>query len=165
MIGRVVNSAHALEVKTLATVLNGCQIGETLTYERLTNAINRDVRNGAFAVLHRARQVVLRDNRIVFDVVRGFGLKRLNDIEIVNTGDHNIRKVRRAIRRGVNTLNAADYEHLPNESRVAYNVHQATFGLMSFVTDRRQQNTLNGAVKHANAALPPMKSLEVFGNK
>jgi outer membrane lipoprotein SlyB len=100
MIGRVVNSAYALEVKTLATVLIGCQIGETLTYERLTNAINRDVQNGAFAVLHRARQVVLRDNRIVFDVVRGIGLKRLN-----------------------------------------------------------------GAVKHANAALPPMKSLEVFGNK
>lgn len=106
----------------LAKALESIKINETVEYQKLSSAIGRDVQGVGRSAMQQARKVVQRDHKMVFDVVRGVGLRRLDDDAIVDASDKSISVVRRGIRRAAKRLVCADYEALTKDKKTKHNV-------------------------------------------
>ena len=77
-------------------------VGETVTYARLTDALGKPV-TGATGALSSARRIAQREDGVVFGVIRGEGLKRLDSEGIVDLSGVRTQSVRRHAHRVVRT--------------------------------------------------------------
>ena len=92
----------SVDARLLHQRLQSVGVGETVSWEELSQVIGRDVTAGSkgYGPLSTARKRALNDDGMVFDAIPKVGLKRLTDAEIVNTGQATVDKVRRAARKG-----------------------------------------------------------------
>lgn len=146
------------DAKILAHVLRGASIGDLVSYSKLTAAIARDVQTDARSVLETARQIVQREDKMIFDAVRGMGLKRLTDEEIVGLGDRTRDHVRRSARRVVKKMVCVDYNNLSAEKQVQHNTALSMFGLFAEIATDKSTLRLSEAVKDARSDLPIIKA-------
>lgn len=164
------NTAHpnftaSSDAKVLAHVLRNTATGQIAAYSQLTAAIARDVQSDARdvqsdarSVLETARQIVQREDKMIFDAVRGMGLKRLNDEEIVGLGDRTRDHVRRSARRVVKKMVCVDYNNLSAEKQVQHNTALSMFGLFAEIATDKSARRLGEAVKDARSDLPIVKA-------
>ena len=145
--------------KTLASVLKEAAVGETVSYERLSKAIGRDVREECRGALMTARRIVQRENRMVFDAVRGEGLMRLTDDSIVDLSDKGRDAIRRHSTRVAKKLTCADYDALSAEKKTKHNAALAIFGVLAAMTSDKSQRRLEAHVVSSNTAdIPAAKA-------
>jgi hypothetical protein len=138
-------------------------VGETIAYDDLTKAVDRDVRGIANGNLRSAIHIVQRDYQIVFGTLRGVGLKRLDDVGTVALADNSIRKIHREAKRGRDKLLCvSDVAKLSNEERIKYNAGLAAFGALHEVTKTKSQERLEAAVKTVGDKLPVATTLQAF---
>ena len=78
---------RSIDTQTVVDRLRASEIGDLVTYASISEALGRDVTNGARSVLQSARRIVLNEDQMVFGVVTRVGLKRLSDVEIVDAAD------------------------------------------------------------------------------
>ncbi len=69
-------------------------VDEVITYQEISNLISRDIRQ-ARGYLNTARRIAQRDNGFVFGTVRNIGIRRLNDVAIIESANISIRSIRR----------------------------------------------------------------------
>ena len=146
------------DAKILVHVLREVEVGDVVSYSKLTAAIARDVQNDARSVLETARQIVQREDKMIFDAVRGIGLKRLTDDEIVGLSDRTREHVRRSARRVVKKMVCVDYVNLTPEKQVQHNTALSMFGLFAEIATDKSTLRLNEAVKEARSDLPIIKA-------
>ena len=120
----------SIDTQTLVGILEKAAVGDVVPYHTLTEAIRKDVTTEARGSMDSARRVLMRDKQIVFDCIRGVGLKRLSDCEITETSATFIKQARRKATKGLNTLGCADYQNLNQEQRNQHNVGAAILGVM-----------------------------------
>lgn len=137
----------------LAKALESIKINETVEYQKLSSAIGRDVQGVGRSAMQQARKVVQRDHKMVFDVVRGVGLRRLDDDAIVDASDKSISVVRRGIRRAAKRLVCADYEALTKDKKTKHNVAMSVFGVLSEVTGSAGQKRIEARVSAIGGTL------------
>ncbi|TAL03529.1 MAG: hypothetical protein EPO08_03925 [Rhodospirillaceae bacterium] len=143
--------------------LKQAAIGDLVKYEELSAIISRDVQNDGRHYLVTARRMALRRDRIVFGVVTNVGFKRLNDIEIVSTGENVTGRIRRLSRRGLHTITAVgDFAAMPNEVRIRHNAYASVFGAIAFATKEASVKRVKEAVGSSQARLPIAGTLEAF---
>jgi hypothetical protein len=152
----------SIDVRTLCGALGECNTGQLLTYRHLSQLIGRDVQTEARAVLGSARKIMQRERGFVFGTVIGEGLKRLNDVEIVQTGAQTIVSIRHASRRGAERVAKAAPEQLPLESRVRMNTYLSVLAMLHAATTERRIKKLEARVAQAESRLPLDKTLEAF---
>lgn len=140
----------------LARLLATLEVGDEITYDTLSQAIGRDVQNDGRSVLERARYTLERDQRRVFGVMLGLGLRRLNDREIVATSDRVRAHIRRSARKGARTVLCAEYEALPREDQTKHNVALSIFGLLEQMTGDKAYKRIQTGVKETGRELPGM---------
>lgn len=152
----------SVDRRMLTDRLRQVAVGESITYKALSEVISRDVQGPAHGALAGARETLLKNDGIVFGTIRGEGLKRLDDSEIVKTGESAIRRVRRASRRAAQIIAIADYTKLPQEAKVQHNTHLSVLGMLATVTKSTAIKKIEGKVSQAQTALPLAATLEAF---
>lgn len=150
--------------KAIAAELRKVAVGETSSYATLTAVIGRNVQGASRGALETARHVVQRENRIIFDVVRGVGLKRLADGEIVDLSDKARDHARRHARRTAKKLVCVDYDALPKDKQTKHNAALSMFGVLGEMATDKSQRRLEAKVLTAGVQIPNAKAaMEALG--
>lgn len=117
------------ETKQLIEILSDCGVGQLLEYEDLASKIGLSYGSPQFrSAVQTARKSVEKEERFVFGVIRGVGLKRLNDSEIVADSKGSLRGINRKCRRARSKLECAKYEALSAVEKQIHNVNLAVAG-------------------------------------
>jgi hypothetical protein len=154
-----------MDSKAIEERLVDLEIGEEIAYSELSELIGRDVTSERGA-LNSARRRLVRDHQMVFGVIRGVGLKRLDDAEIVGTGESVNDHIRRTARRAARQIACVrDFEAMPPEKRTQHNTWLSLFGAIASVTRAPCVKRLAAAVEQSRASLPLMKTLQSFTEK
>lgn len=154
------------DVATVQKILAAMQPGDRVSWASIGAAIG--VRVGdqrIFNVTHRARYKLMRDEQMVFDVVRGEGLIRLSDEQTVNTRDHFIAKQWRLTKRAKRQITSVNYDALPRESKVKHNVALSIFGALGAMLRPRTAARLEKRVEESQKKLDLTKTLEAMMGK
>ena len=153
------------DAKTIAHVLRGVKVGETVTYSELSKAIARDVRTDARGCLDSARRIVQREDRMIFDAVRGEGVQRLDDVQIVGLGDRARDHIRRTSRRAAKALTCVDYDGMKREHQIRHNTALSMLGVLGELASDKSTRRLSAQVESAGDVLPAAKaSIAAFGS-
>lgn len=152
---------QAVDTRLLVSLLQKAEMGQVFTYEQLSDQLGRNIM-GDCPNLSSARRIVQRDFDIVFDVMRGEGIKRLSDGEIIALGDRLPGKVRRLSKRMVTKLSKARDEKLSNEQIVQRNATVSMAGAFIHMATKSGMDKLEKAVRVNAAELAVGKTLELF---
>lgn len=151
---------RSADARFLIQKLKASEVGETITYADLAEAIGKS-QDALHGPLHTARRALLRDENMVFGTVRGKGVKRLSDLDIVAASASTTRHLKRTARRGVQTLSAvSDFSAMPREEQMRHSAAMSIFGAIAEMTTEKAIAKIEAKVeKHA---LPFAQTLEAF---
>ena len=155
--------ALSLDSKMIYDRLKKTDIGDVIPYAELSTLIGRSAQNGGRGSIQTARRKSLREDYMVFGVLRNVGLKRLSDIEIVATGEDTVRKIRRTSAKGFRVITAVrEFDKLPNEKKVLHNAYASALGAISMATSGARMKRLEARVAEAKASLSLAGTLDAF---
>lgn len=147
----------------LIRFLKDAQVGETITYDTLSDVIGRDITKERGA-LETARRNLQKELRYVFGTIRGIGIKRLEDSEIVDIGDKTQASIRRASRRTIKKLVCVDYDALPKEKQTKHNTSISMLGVVAELSSQSSIQKLENKIKKTGESLPAAKAaIELLG--
>ena len=152
------------EAISLEAYLATQEVGILLDYTTLSTVAGADVRTKARSALTTARKNVLRDRQMVFESVRGMGIKRCNDHDLVAIGTTSLRRIHNVARRGIakqSTL--ANFVDLTNADKVKFNTAMSLLGVFYEISKARSQSRIEAAVSVLQKRLPVMETLKAFG--
>ncbi len=154
----------SIDAKVLFDALIDIPKGGVIGYIKLTSLISKDVQKQGYGYLATARTKALRENGLVFEAVRGVGLKCLTDEENArSTGTATIRKIRRASSKAIRKLTAIDdFDGLPNDAKVNHNMALSVLGVFRHMTKPKKIEQLEQKITETKAQLPLNKTLEIF---
>ena len=152
----------SIESQLIEERLSSIEIGEFVSYDDLSEVCKKDVRTSGRGNLNTARNRLRRDKQMVFDPVRGEGIRRANDTEIVAGCNRSVSAIRNAARRGAKRIACARYETLNDAEKVQHNTMASQFGVLYSLTSQASRKALETKVKAANATLPPPETLRAF---
>lgn len=152
----------SFDVRSLCNLMANTDIGQILSYEEMSKVIGRDVQTEARGALVSARRITQRELGYVFGTIYRLGLKRLSDVEIVQTGAQSVVKIHHASRRGADRIANAAPEKLPIESRVQMNTYLSVLAMVHAVSTEKRLKRLEEKVAQAEARLPLERTLEAF---
>ena len=150
--------AQAIEVRKMFEKLDETLVGDVVTYKELSEIIGKDVTKHRH-MLDKARAFALERQK-VFGVVRGVGLRRLTDIETVQTGQRTMHSVRGAVHRGMNRITKVDFNELPKDVKQQHNVYYSVFGAISALTHKKKLDKVHERVAKAETSLKLKELLE-----
>jgi hypothetical protein len=141
----------------IARALETLAIGESISYNQLTGIIGRDITQFRNA-LESARHTVLRDKQMVFDTLRGVGLIRLNDSEIVDLSDKAREQSRKLAKRIAKKLVCVNYNSLSKEKQVKHNTALSMFGVIAELSSSSSVKRLEQKIEEHGGSLPLAKA-------
>lgn len=151
------NFVASADAKVLSDLMRRAAVGDTLTYEAMSAAINRDV-TADRSLLYTARGIVQREDRVVFDSVQKVGLKRLADTEIVSLGDRARSRVRRIAKRASQAIVCVNYDTMPRDAQVKHNTALSMLGVVQELATDKSFLKLQKHVDTAGTELPVGKA-------
>ena len=155
----------SIDTQMLVDVLTKATIGETVTYEKLSEAISQDVRRArGYGFMTSARRITERDHGMVFEAVPNVGLLRLDDVGIVGNVERGVKRVHRATRRGLNRLSRVAYDKLESPDRIRFNTTASHLGVLHEVTSASSRKKIAKAAEKADDKLPMAKTIEAITN-
>ena len=152
---------QSVDTRLLVALLQKAEIGQVFNYTELSERLGRSIM-GAEPSLSSARRIVQRDFDIVFDVIRGQGIKRLSDAEIVALGDTLPGRVRRTARRRVQKIAKAKDGELSKDQITQRNAVVSMAGALIHMASKSNMAKLEDAVRVNAGELAVGKTLELF---
>lgn len=153
----------SLDTQTLQQMLRELEIGEMISYHELSAAIGRDVQEEGYGNLRSATRRLLKADRMVFEAVRGEGIKRLDDRGKVSAGRSHVRRAHTQAKLARSKTSAVDnFDGLPNELKVEHNIVLAQAGTIAHVTSTRMQRKIEGRVTEPQKSFSPKKSFQLM---
>ena len=134
----------SIESRQIVRRLSVCVVGELIEYKELSELIGADVQREKRHALYTARNRLLRDEGMVFGVIRNSGIRRLNDPEIVTESENSLKRNARISKTGMLQLICVNYNELSPEEKMAWNSRMALLqatNLMSKPSSIRQLET------------------------
>lgn len=139
------------------------ETGEVINYKELSLIIGRNIQNGARSNLTSARRIAERDDHYVFDVVRGVGIRRLNDQEMCGLGESALSHIKRTSRRCVKRMVCVrDFSSLPKVAQTKHNTYVSVFSMLTEMAKPSNIKKIEHKVSETNQTLPFNKTLEAF---
>lgn len=136
-------------VQQVVDRLAGCKIGETVSYQELDGLIGGDHRSAKYGGrLQSARRIIQHDKQMVFGVVKGVGLVRLADGDIVKSGAASIARIRRESIRGAKRLACVQYESMSDAEK---RKHDAAAGHLAVLAEFSRPATVKAIESKASA--------------
>lgn len=139
-------------------------VGSTATRDDLAALIDVPAQSTRLnAAIASARRKLLHEENMVFGTIRGVGLKRLDDTEIVGTAAATTRKIRRAARKGVKTLSSVqDFSALSRAEQMRHSASLSIFGAVAEISRERSVQKIEKAIDPAKRDLPFRQTLAMF---
>lgn len=152
----------APDTRLLRQTLAKASIDDFITYDALSAVISKPVNGGTHA-LQSARNSLLRRERMVFGVIRGSGLKRLNDTDIVSASEQDVVGIRRKAKMAVRKLTSVqDYNAMPADKRLAHTVKMAVYTAVADISTERSMEVIEKASVGRSSALPFQDTIRAF---
>lgn len=152
-----------IDTQAIYDRLEKMEVNGEVSYAELSKLINRDVQADARSNLISARRMLIRDKRMVFDVIVGIGLIRMADPEIAGSGGRSIERIRRETRRGAQRLGCVkEFDKLPNELKIKHNAMVSIFGAMSLMTRQPNIKKVESNMQETQEKIGARKTLELF---
>jgi len=139
-------------------------VDEVITYQEISVIISRDIQQ-ARGYLNTAKRIALRDDGFVFGAVRNIGIRRLNDMAIVESANKSIRSIRRKASRKKDDLLCMRREELNDEEKLSLDTKLTHTSFLEHMTKPKAIRRLEMSVKEASHQLPLQKTLEIFREK
>ena len=146
------------DAKTIASLLRIAPVGGVVSYDDMTCSIERSVLTDAKGVLNTARYIVQREDKMIFDAVRGVGLKRLADEDIVDLSDKARDHVRRTSKKLAKKLTCVNYDSMSKDKQTKHNTALSMFGVFCELATDKSTNRLQSFVLTAGIELPVAKA-------
>jgi hypothetical protein len=124
---------RSLETQILTDVLRNLQPGESLSYAELSKIAGVEI-NGTSYQLRSAREIVMRENGIVAEPIHGIGIKRLRNVEIVNSTSRGVSRITKAAAREARKLSKADFVVLDEATRRSYATYASVIEVVGTIT-------------------------------
>jgi hypothetical protein len=151
------------DTKIIESVLAEAEVGQTITYQELSAAIGRDVRQFAYPSLISARRCLQNTKRMVFGVEANVGLIRLNDSGIVESTEHDRKIIQRRAKRTIDKLRCAEFDKLTGEEKRRHVTASAQMGAVAMFASKNATKKIAGKVNGSSDALPIGETLKLFG--
>ena len=152
----------SVDTRILMDHLKEVGVGETIAYTTLTRAIRRDVTKEAYGNLATARKALLREHQMVFGVVRGVGLKRLNDSEIATSGDYYRQAIHRKSQAGIKALSCVqEFTKLGQDEQIKHNASMSYLGAVYVATKPSMVKKLETKIGDTGGKLCLADTLEI----
>lgn len=161
----MLDASGLLENKTkrLQDLLFKAKADDVILFSEILKLLDyHELTDQARSLIQKARNRLLRDHNYVFDSVRGTGIKRLSDAEIVRLGESGIRRLRRSSLKTTRKLAAVEYEKLSNDDKVTHNTYLSVIGAMTVLTQTNKIKAVQGAVREAQQQISIGSTLEIF---
>lgn len=108
--------------------MKSLNVGDVLTYERLSELLERDFQDGSRGPYFQALQVLERDDHRSFDVVRGKGYRMVEALEHARLAQAHHRKARRSLVRSMSKAKSADRSGMSAEDRARFDSLELNLG-------------------------------------
>ena len=142
----------------LAKRLAQAEMGQLIKYDELNAIIHRDVQNGAYSNLQRARIVVQRENKMVFGTVSGEGIVRLTDEQIAESYRAPVAHIRRTASKAGKAVVCADMTKLKPEAQRSVSTGLSIVGAIALFSSNKSIQCVQDAAKPA--AIPAKINVE-----
>lgn len=149
------------DARLLMQHLAKTSVGQTVKYEELSAVISRPVA-GSFGALRTALRRLLRDENMVFGAVKGIGIKRLNDVEIVAEGGAAAVAIRRKASRSIERQMKVDFSKLPREAQSRFTAQVSVMASVAMMTRDKSLDRVAAAATPAIKELPIAETLAMF---
>lgn len=150
------------DTQLLESALKEVKVGETITYDQLSKAIGRNVREHAYPALRTARQGLVKSG-IVFGVEENVGLTRLNDKGIVESTEQDRKAISRRTRKTLEKLSVAKFENLDEETKRKHIAVSAQMGALQMFATKTATKKIESKVGNDSKVLPVGETLKLFG--
>ena len=153
------------EVDSLAERMREIQIGDRITWDEITEAIGEPSRGPRGRnIVGRARERLVRVDRIVFRSISGIGFERVNDAAKVDLAHKGVKSVRRKAIKNLQTLNAVEeIEKLEKLNRDQYFLTKTILGMVKQASGTSFGNTLQKRLSNSSENLESVNLLRLFG--
>lgn len=155
--------APSPDTKILRSVLEEAKVGDVITYDALSKAIGRDVREYARSSMYAAMRQLRAEHNYVFAARTNVGYQRMSDVEIVvNVATRQRQSVQRKANRNLNLLRIVDYHELPEEHRMQHIVASAQFGVIASMANASSTKRIAHEVANNGKPLAIGETLAMF---
>ena len=158
---KVIPGASA-ETSALYELLVNKPVGTRVTYEEMTKLVRQDVANGARGKLHSALRKIRNQHRQEWGIVRGEGIVRLADDQIVDKSAATLKGARRRLGLTKRILSCAEYEKLSPEKRREHDAIVIGSRTAELFTGKVGQDKLKKELSQSGVLPETRKVLELF---
>lgn len=142
--------------------LREMKVGDFVSYTDLSSLISKPV-SGATSSLQSAVGSLLRQDSIVFSVIRGEGLKRLNDSEIVAASDCDVDAVRRRAKKAATKITSVqDFAKLTSKEQLAHTTKLSIFTAVASMASDKGIKAVANVATGRSSELPIAETLRAF---
>lgn len=139
--------------------LVAAKTGEEITKAELDGVIGRRVPS---SMLTTARRKALSDNQIVFGTIRGVGIRRMDDSEVVNSSAASFHSIQRATRREARRLSAIRFEGLPDNMKVKHSAAAAALAMINKIAAPQQVKVLESKAADGMRKLSMIQAIDAI---
>ncbi len=151
------------DTKVIENVLSEMQVGDLLTYEQISAAIGRNVREFAIAALYSARRGLQKTKRMVFACEEGVGIRRLDDSGIVGSVEFDRKAVLRRANRTMDKLACVNFEGLTESEKRKHTTAAAQMGVVAMFSSKASTRKIEGKINGKPMAIG--ETLNLFTGK
>jgi hypothetical protein len=162
--GKTIPEAYP-ETVMLYDHMKEIEVGVVVDYATLSTIIGRDVQTKGRGLLTTACWWLLRRDDILFEAVRGIGMRHMPPSETVKVGQNAVKRMHRAARRGalkVASVGPDGYADLDAQEKIQHNILLSQLGAVRHFTGHHAQKRLATAIEKTQEQLPLAKMLEAF---
>lgn len=154
---------RSVDATLLGKRLCKMEMGEELTYAELSELVpGRRLDGKDRSVLYSAMRYAKAQSGVVVKAIRGVGIKRLADEDIVTLGDYGYQRIRKISKRTTSDILCANYAVLSNEDKLKHNTAISTLGVIQQFTTKKAQESISVAVKQQEARIDFSQTLALF---
>jgi hypothetical protein len=148
------------ETRFLRQHLRKLEKDELASYRDLSLVVGKPV-NGASHTLQSAIRGLLREG-LVFATIRGVGIKRLTDAQIVSAADRDITSVRRRSKRAAKKLVVSDYQKLTAKQQLEHTAKISIMGAIASMTSDRAIAAIEKVASGRSGELPIAETIKAL---
>lgn len=154
------------EAQAIELFLETAEIGQVITYSDISDAAGVDVTSSAHrGKLRTARESLQNGQQMLFGCVKGIGLKRLDDAQIVGAGASMIRTMSRQATRAARALACADFASLSDADKIKHNVSMSIAGAVRISTSEASRVSLERKVLSNGGKIDIHSTMQFFLGK
>lgn len=134
-----------------------------LEYDTLSKVAGCDVTKKRY-VLRTARAIVQREERMLFQPVKGIGIKLLTPSEEVGVGEDGLKAINKKATKTLKEMSCVKFDELSDQDKIRHNVNASIVGATRQFTGRNAKLKIEGAVVQQSERIDVSDAIRLFSS-